>query len=42
MIVMANASVKLGDEENAIRAYKNSLELNPKNKNAEQILETLK
>jgi cytochrome c-type biogenesis protein CcmH/NrfG len=28
----------LGDKENAIKAYKKSLQLNPKNKNAEKVL----
>lgn len=34
--------LKIGDKKNAIRAYKKSLKLNPKNDNAKKVLETIK
>lgn len=34
--------MKIGDKENAITNYKKSLELDPKNKNAEEMLNKLK
>lgn len=39
---LAEAYMKIGDKENAIINYKKSLELDPKNKNAEEMLNKLK
>ena len=39
---LAEAYMKNGDKQAAIKNYKKSLELNPKNTNAEKMLEKLK